>query len=156
MKNRLVLFLIILVVVCLLGICSVVFQKYIFNNFSNTPDINQIAQKDLSVEEIMDIIKTDKDYNDLSKFVTGFNPEIIKYIKLGPTEYKKIKPEWDAQGFGDRINMVDKLDLNNSTYWIELKNKNDETKGLRTILDAKEKKSLLLIAALSIKAGIGI
>jgi len=156
MKKKIIVLLIILVVVCLLGVCSVIFQKYIFNNFSNIPNANQIVQKELNAEEIMDIIKTDKDYNDLSKFVTGFNPEIIDYIKLGPDEYKNIKLEWQEQGLGDRVGLVDKLNLTDSTYWIEVKNKNDETKGLRMIIDAKDKKSLLLIAALSIKAGIGI
>jgi len=154
MKRRLIVLLIILVVVCLLGVCSV----FIFSREEKVLNIsaNVSIENKLSPVEIMDIIKTDKDYNDLSKFVTGFNPEIINYIRLGPDEYKKIKPDWQEQGLGDRIKLVDKLNLNDSTYWIELKNKNDETKGLRMILDTKEKKSLLLIAALSIKAGIGI
>ena len=154
MKRRLIVLLIVLVVVCLLGVCSVL----IFSREEKVSSIStdQIIQNKLSSAEIMDIIKTDKDYNDLSKFVTGFNPEIINYIKLGPAEYKKLKLEWQEQGLGDRVDMVDKLNLNDSTYWIELKNKSEETKGLRMIIDAKEKKSLLLIASLSIKAGIGI
>jgi hypothetical protein len=45
----------------------------------------------LSLDEIMEMIKTDKDYNDLSGFIEGFNPEVVSYLKLGPNEYKKIK-----------------------------------------------------------------
>jgi len=156
MKNKIVGLLVILFIVCLLGVYSTIFQKDILDFLTKNYNVNETVLEKLSVSEIMDIIKTDKDYNDLSKFVTGFNPEIINYIKLGPDEYKKVKPDWQEQGLGDRIKLVDKLNLNDSTYWIELKNKNDETKGLRMILDTKEKKSLLLIAALSIKAGIGI
>ena len=104
----------------------------------------------------MGIIKTDKDYSGLSNFVMGFDPEIVNYIKLGPDEYKKIKPEWQKQGFGDRISIVDKINLTNSTYWIELKNKKDHSKGLRMIIDIKTKKSLLLMASLSIGVGVGI
>ena len=158
MKNKIVGLLVILFIVCLLGVFSTIFQKDILDFLTKNynVNVNETVQEKLSVSEIMDIIKTDKDYNDLSKFVTGFNPEIIDYIKLGPNEYKKIKPDWQKQGLGDRVKMVDKLNLNDSTYWIELKNKSEETKGLRMILDTKDKKSLILIAALSIKAGIGI
>jgi len=159
MKKRLILFIVIFVLVCLAGI----YFTFIFSQKIKDPDIpvgflneKQVVQNQLSPAEIMDIIKTDKDYNDLSKFVTGFNPEIIDYIKLSPNEYKKIRLEWQDQGFGDRIGIIDKISLTDFTYWIELRNKNDETKGLRIILDTKEKKSLLLIAALSVRAGVGL
>jgi len=165
MKRRLAVLLIILVAVCLLGAYSVfiVAQKAktpdVFSSRSsaNPSNMNQVVVKDqLSPEEIMDIIKTDKDYNELLSFITGFDPEVVSYIKLDPNGYQIIKTQWQDQGLGERINMVDKLNLKDSTYWIELKNKADETKGLRMILDTKEKKSLLLIAALSVTAGIGI
>ena len=103
----------------------------------------------------MEIIKTDKDYDDLFEFIKDFDPEIIVYTKLGSDEYKKIKAEWLKQGFSDRIGVIDKINLTNSCYWVELKNKNDQTKGLRIILDVKEKKSLFLVASLSVEAGIG-
>ena len=117
---------------------------------------NYSIQKELSIAEIMETIKTDKDYADLLTFINGFNPEITNYIKLGRNEYDEIKPDWGKQGFGDRIKIIDEINLNNFTYWIELKNKNDETKGLQTIIDVQKNKSLLLIATLSIKASVGL
>jgi hypothetical protein len=134
------------------------------DSIAGLPDVsneNQEAQRELTLkgitpEEIMEIIKTDKDYNDLSGFIKDFEPEVVSCIKLGADEYKKIKPEWQEQGFEDRIGAVDGIELTDSTYWIELKNKKDETKGLRMILDIKERKSLLLIASLSINVGIGM
>lgn len=158
-KKKLIISLVIVVVVFLLVVCSFfVFlgKGKILDIFSNIFDKNQNIQKELSSEEIMGMIKTDKDYNDLSKFIKDFDPEVVSYIKLGSDEYKKVKPEWQKQGFEDRITAVDKINLTDFCYWIELKDKKDETKGLRTILDVKEKKSLLLIASLSIKAGIGL
>jgi hypothetical protein len=159
MKKDLAVLLVILITACLAGFYFVfIFPQKLnaLDAFLTISSKNQSAQKELTPEEIMEVIKTDKDYNDLSGFIKGFDPAIVDYIKLGPDEYKKMKLEWQKQGLGDRIGMVDKLTLTDSTYWIELKNKKDESKGLRMILDVKEKKSLLLIAALSIKAGIGL
>ena len=98
----------------------------------------------------MEIIKTDKDYSDLSQFVIDFDPEIITYTKFRPEEYAAVKSEWQEQGFGDRVALIDEVNLTNDTYWVELKNKNDETKGLRAIIDINQKKSLLLIGSLLI------
>ena len=104
----------------------------------------------------MEIIKTDKDYNELSGFIKGFDPKVITYIKLGPNEYKTLRPIWQNQGFADRVKIIDKIKLTDSCCWIEIKNKNDETKGLRMILDTKENKSLILIASLLINTGVGM
>jgi len=136
-----------LIIVILLVICL-----FIFPGKEENLDI----QNKLSAGEIMEMIKTDKDYDDLSEFIKDFEPEVANYIKLGEDEYRKIRPEWQEQGFGDRIGIVDKINLTASCYWIELENKKDETKGLRMILDVEEGKSLLLVASLSIKAGVGL
>jgi len=125
------------------------------SNSQNT-DENQNISGGLSPQEIMEIAKTDKDYNDLSEFVKDFDPKIVAYDKFGQTEYNNIKQQWQEQGLNDRIGIIDKIELTDSTYWIELKNKNNEDKGLRMIFDIKEKKSLLLIATLNVEAGVGI
>lgn len=117
---------------------------------------NQNAQKELSVSEIMQIVKTDAGYNNISKFMDNFDPELISYSKLGAGDYQKIKPEWQKQSLESRVSLVDKVALTNSTFWVEIKNKNDSTKGLLVILDTKEKKSLLLITTLSVKVSAGI
>lgn len=136
-----------LIIVILLVVCL-----FIFPGKEENLDI----QNKLSTGEIMEMIKTDKDYDDLSEFIKDFEPEVANYIKLGKDEYRKIRPEWQEQGLGDRIGTVDKIDLTDFCYWIELENKKDETKGLRMILDVEEGKSLLLVASLSIKAGVGL
>ncbi|MCX6720631.1 MAG: hypothetical protein NTW11_02400 [Candidatus Staskawiczbacteria bacterium] len=141
-NKNLVIYLVIFGVALLLIICSI---------FS----VLNLQQK-LNPAQIMEIIKTDKDYSGLSTFVSGFDPEIITYKKLGPNEYKNLKQAWQSQGLADRVKLVDALTLTNSTYWIELRNKNDQTKGLRTIIDVKTKTSLLLMAALSINVGVGM
>lgn len=142
-KNLLVFIVVVILVVILLGL-------YYFSDVFNK------NQNRLSAGEIMEIIKTDKDYNELSGFIGDFEPEIVDYIKFGPNEYQAIKPKWQEKGLTDRIGLVDKINLTNSTYWIELKNKKDESKGLRIILNINERKSLLLIAALSVEAGLGL
>ena len=114
-------------------------------------------QNRLSPSAVMEIIKTDKqDYKDLTKFVQNFSPEITSYIKLGPNEYNNIKTKWTKEGFQYRIPLIDKLKLTDSTYWIEMSNTNDASKGLLTIIDTKTQKCLLLIGALSVKASVGI
>jgi len=147
---------ILVVVVFLVGF----FCLFLYNNKLKTLDVlpsnGQSTQEELSASEIMEIIKTDKDYAELSEFIKDFEPQIVSYEKLGPAEYGIIKIEWQNAGFEERIKMVDEIKLTDSTYWIELKNKNDETKGLLVLLDVKEKKSFLLIAALSISVGVGI
>ena len=141
-----------IVVVFLLGIYFI----FVFSEKEKILDIQKELSSELSPEEIMEIIKTDKDYNDLSDFIKDFEPGVANYIKLGQNEYRKIRLEWQEQDLGDRIGTVDKINLTDFTYWIELKNKKDETKGLRMVLDVKERKSLLLIASLSIKVGVGL
>jgi len=130
-------------------------QKAVYINPKGSAQ-NQNIMPEPSPQEIMQIIKTDKDYNDFSDLVKNFNPEIAGYIKLEPEEYAKIKPEWQKQGFGDRVAAIDKIKLTDSTYWVELKNKNDETKGLRALLDLAEKKSLFLAGSISINASVGL
>jgi len=117
-------------------------------------DLN--SYKQLRLEEILDIIKTDKDYNEAVGFIKGFNPEIVSYLKFGPAEYQKIKKEWQEKGLKKRIENFDKIGLTGSTYWVEIRDKNDSTKGLIAIIDVKEKKSLLLMLSLSIKANVNI
>jgi len=153
----------ILIISALVIIAIILLSAYFFFTFPKEAEApntlsaeSQNVKGEMSPAEIMEVIKTDKDYNDLASFISGFDPEIITYTKLGPAEYEKIKPEWQKQGLADRITAIDKINLTDSTYWIELKSRNDETKGLRTVIDTKTKKSLLLIAALSIKAGIGL
>ena len=118
--------------------------------------VNEKSDGLLKIDELMAIIKTDKDYSGLSDFVSGFDPEIVAYTKLSPNEYQKIKTGWQEQGLADRIRLVDGLTLTDSTYWVELKNINDQTKGLRMIIDTKTKTSLLLMASLLISAGVGM
>ncbi|MEI7424666.1 MAG: hypothetical protein WCK10_00915 [Candidatus Staskawiczbacteria bacterium] len=143
-KKIIILLSTIIVVTILLAIGFFTYQKL---------NLKQDINPQLNPDQIMQIAKTDKDYAEVSSFLVNFDPEIITYTKLGLTEYNKLKPEWKNQGFEDRINLIDKLTLTNSTYWIELKNKNDETKGLRLVLDTKENKSILLIVSLSVSAG---
>ena len=143
---------IIIVAIIVLAILVIVLTG-IFGLLQREEDYDD--QIELSAEKIMEIIKTDKDYSELSKFIEGFDPKIVAYIKLGPNEYGKIKPEWQEAGFEERTKIIDGLKLTEYTYWVELKNKHHETKGLRTILDTKENKSLLLMASMSVSAGIG-
>ncbi len=117
---------------------------------------NQSIIAEPAPQEIMQMIKTDKDYKDFSDLVKNFNPEIVNYIKLGSAEYEKIRPEWQEEGFGDRVAAIDKIKLTDSTYWVELKNKNDETKGLRALLDLAGKKSLFLAGSILINASLGL
>ena len=155
-NKNLAIYLVILVVLILVLIYSILacpFKSKILNTFFC---VFTIQQQKLSPSEIMEIIKTDKDYPGLSVFVLGFNPEIVAYTKLGPNEYQKIKSRWQQQGLESRVKIVDGINLTNSTHWIELKNKNDQTKGLRMIIDTKTKTSLLLMASLSINAGVGM
>lgn len=141
----------------LLVIGLIVFKEKInLDIFSNILSGSYKAQQKLSSEEVMEIVKSDVNYSDIEKFLENFEPEIFVYNKLGESEYQKIKPEWKKQGFGDRVDLIDKIDLTDSTYWIELKNKKEETKGLRVVLDIKEKKSLLIIPTLSVKAGMSL
>lgn len=103
----------------------------------------------------MAIVKTDSNYNDFTSLVKNFNPELVNYLKLGPEEYKTLRAQWEKQGLSDRNKLTDAVKLTDSTYWVELKNKNDKSRGLFAIIDTKEKKSLLIIASISIEAGIG-
>ena len=154
-NKKIIISIAIVVAVLLLAVCLF----FIFPIKEKTlvgPVAIQNVKNGLDASQIMEIIKTDKDYNELSGFIKGFNPEVIKYIKLGPNEYKTLKPIWQNEGFADRIKIVDKIKLTDFCYWIEIKNKNDETRGLRIILDTKENKSLLLIASLSISTGISM
>lgn len=138
-----------LVIVLLVVIAMIVCVVLVLNR-------NPKVEDKLNIAEIMEMIKTDKDYNDLLSFVNGFDPEVVDYVKIGPKEYKKLKTDWQNQGLAERVKSVDQISLTNFTYWVELKNKNDTTKGLITILDTKEKKSLLLIATLAVEANLGI
>ena len=156
LKNKKIIISIAIVVAVLLLAVCLFFIFPVKEKTLISPVAIQNVQNGLSASQIMKVIKTDKDYNELSSFIKGFNPEVISYIKLGPNEYKAIRPIWQNQGFGDRIKIVDKIKLTDSCCWIEIKNKNDETKGLRMILDTKENKSLLLIASLSITAGVSM
>jgi hypothetical protein len=159
-KNLIVILIVIIAIAVVLSAAYFLYfspgKKSIFNTSSSVTGNSPAVKGELTAGQIMEIIKTDKDYNDLTSFIKGFDPEVTSYIKLGPDEYQKIKPDWEKQGFGYRIEIVNKLALTDSTYWAELKNKNDTTKGLLTIIDVKANKSLLLIAALSIKAGVGM
>jgi len=153
MKNKSFILSVIIIALAFLSAVYFIFIPWLKINILNNSQNNQ---EQLSAVEIMEIIKTDKDYNDLSNFIKDFEPEIVSYEKMGPNEYEIIKPEWQEKGFEDRITAIDKITFTDSTYWIELKNKQDKTKGLRMILDVKEKISLFLVASLSIEAGIGI
>jgi len=157
MKNKLVESFLIVGIVILLAVGFCYFSDGKINIFLKNENQNQAVQKELGAKEIMEIIKTDKDYNDLADFVKNFDEiEVVDYKKLGLNEYKNIKEMWQAENLDDRIALVDKINLTDSTYWIEVKNRTDTTKGLRMVLDTKENKSLLLIATMSISAGIGI
>lgn len=147
LNRKFISLLIIIVIIFLLGVCFFAYFNYL------KPRNNEIK---LNPDEILKIAKTDKDYADIANLMENFNPEIIAYEKLGSTEYQKVKSIWKDQGFESRIGLVDKITLTDSTYWVELRNKNDETKGLRLILDTKENKSLLLIAAMSVSAEVGM
>jgi len=113
-------------------------------------------QAELSPQQILDIMKTDKDYNDFSDITSNFDPETAVYTKLGPQEYQEIRQEWQKQGLQDRISAIDKITLTDSTYWVELKNKNDETKGLRALVDIRAGESLFMAGSLLIQANIGL
>jgi hypothetical protein len=123
---------------------------------SQNTTAGQDASLQLSPQEVMEIMKTDKDYNDYSNLTKDFNPEIAGYMKLGPQDYEKIKAEWKEQGFGDRISAIDKINLTDSTYWVELKNINDEKKGFRVLVDTKEKKSLFTAAFVFVEMGASL
>jgi uncharacterized protein YxeA len=113
------------------------------------------SKTNLSLAQIMDIVKTDKDYNDFTSLVKNFDPELTGYKKFGPEEYKTLRADWEKQGLSDRNKLTDAVKLNDYTYWVELVNKNDKSRGLYAVIDTKEKKSLLIIASISIEAGIG-
>lgn len=147
LSKKLISLLIIVSIIFFLGVCFFTYFNYL------KPKNNEIK---LNPDEILQIAKADKDYADISNIMVNFDPKIKTYEKLGPEEYSKIKSKWKDEGFESRIELVDKITLTNSTYWIEITNNNDENKGLRMILDTKENKSLLLIAALSVSAGVGI
>lgn len=144
------------IIYILLIITAIIFLAVSFFAYFNYYEKPIKEERRLNPDEILQIAKADKDYAEVSNFVKDFSPEIVAYEKLGIAEYKKIKTEWEKQGLGDRIKLVDKLNLTENTYWIELKNKNDKDKGLRLVLDTKEKKSLLLIVSLAVNAGVGI
>jgi len=154
MENKFIVFLTVVAVSVVLAVCLF----FACNKNINILNIffQNTEQKQLSPAEIMEIIKTDKDYNELLTFIGNFDPEIIEYKKLGPDEYKSIKDNWQKEQLNERIALVDKISLTDSTYWVELKNLNDKTKGLRMVIDTKEKKSFLLIAAMFVSADVGI
>jgi len=113
--------------------------------------------RQIGLQEAMNMIKTDSDYDGLNKtLLKDFNPELFSNTKFGPDEYRLIKKEWAQKGLDSRIAEVDKVKLNSSTYWVDVVNKNDANKHLLAVLDVDKQKSLLLIASLYIEAGIGI
>jgi hypothetical protein len=154
MQKKLIVFLIIIVAVILAA--AFLLAGAGKGLLPKNPAGGQDTKLELGAQEIMEIMKTDKDYNDYSNLTKDFNPEIAGYMKLGPQEYQKIKPQWQEQGFGDRISAIDKIKLTDSTYWVELKNRNDETKGLRALVDIKEKKSLFMAASVLVVSGVGM
>ena len=126
---------------------------------TTTPPVivqNESPFKAITLKEIMDIIKTDKDYNSLSGFLKDFDPKLATYIRLGPKEYEAIKPVWQKKGFDGRIDLIDKITLTDSTYWAEIANKNGGDKKLLALLDITSPSPLLLIVSMSVTAGVGI
>ena len=115
----------------------------------------QEVKENLNLEQVMEILNGSSGYSEFLSKAKNFEPELSNYFKLDPNGYEKIKPQWQEQGFGDRVAAIEKLNLNNSTYWVELKNKN-QGPSLFAVLDLKAKKSLLIIGSLSIKTGVGI
>jgi len=143
---------IILFIACLIILVAILGSLFWATSFYN----KQYSYSQPSVAEVMEMIKTDKDYNDLTTFIKNFEPQIAIFTKFSPTDYKRIKPGWQKQGRESIIKIVDEVSLNKSTYWIEIKDTKDKTKGLMTILDLKNKKSVLLMASLSIEASLGL
>jgi hypothetical protein len=107
-----------------------------------------IEEKDneINVEQIIEIVKTDKDYDDFLAIVPDFEAELESYTKLSPADYEEVKPEWNKTnstmyGMSD---IIDTLKLTNSTYLVKLKDKNNENKGLIAVVDVEKNRSLIL------------
>ena len=145
-----------LVLVAVLAVLSgITAANYMKSSPSKATDKSSVAALDAKLQAIMDIIKTDKDYPDFLTVDKNFYPVLADYEKLGPAEYKIKRAEWIKQNLSSRTDLLDKLQLTDSTYWVELKNKNDENKGLLAVIDTKQNKSLLIIATVYIKANVG-
>lgn len=134
------------IVVVILAILFI--SNFLFGWQENNPE-------SLTLVQAMEILNGSSSYDEFLSKAKNFEPELSNYFKFGPVEYEKIKPQWKMQGFEDRFPIIDKINLNNSTYWVELKNKN-QGPDLFAILDLKAKKSLLIIGSITIKAGVGL
>jgi hypothetical protein len=141
---------IIIIVIIIAALAVLVAGYFLLPNL-----IKQGRGATLTLAQIMDIVKVDKDYSDFNGLVKSFSPELVDYEKMSPQEYKILRAKWEKEGLDSRNKLTDAVKLTDSTYWVELVNKNDKSRGLLAIIDIKEKKSLLIIASISIEAGIG-
>lgn len=159
MSKRNLIISIIGIIVVLLIVCS--FAIYytkggVSGFFSGISNMSQFVTGKLSPTDAMEIAKTNGAYKYLEGFAKSFNPEISSYIKLSPSDYATLKPQWQKQGLGARNKYIDNVKLNESTYWIEIKNKNDETRSLQMVVDVQQKKCLFLMAAMTINASVSM
>ena len=140
---------VIVLVLVLIGIFALLPKQENGSNQESTPSAS------LSLGQIMGILQNSSDYAEFLASAGSFDPELGNYFKLGPAEYQQIKPQWQEQGFEDRFAIVDELNLTDSTYWVELKNK---VKGpnLLTIVDINQKTCLLVMGSIVIEAGMSL
>ena len=145
-----------IIVFCLALLLLIV--SYAFLSEKQGTKIATVNGFNFTTDSVMEIVKTDKDYNDALSIIKDFAPELVNQIKLGPTEYQKLKPQWEKEGsdMAGISQVIDAINLNDSTYLVSIQNKNDKTKGLLAVIDTNTKKSLAVIATIKIEAGVGI
>jgi hypothetical protein len=121
---------------------------------SNEPAVDLMDL--LSEEEIIEIVKADKDYDSFIGIVGSFEPEIINISSLSPKQYDSLKDKWDGEdsNMNGMSEFIDELDLTDSTYMVEMKDSSPSFNGLLSIIDAEKKESLLIVHRVTINAGI--
>ena len=146
-SKKLVVVLIILALIVVLGV-------FVYSFVPKNP-VDSGHGEVLSLEQVTDILQTSPDFAEFLASAGTFDPELGDYLKLGPAEYQQIKPKWQQDGFEDRTKIIDELNLTDSTYWVQLKNKR-QGPDLLTIVDINQKTTLLVMGSIVIKAGVGL
>ncbi|MDD4251382.1 MAG: hypothetical protein PHX27_04290 [Candidatus ainarchaeum sp.] len=131
------------------------------NNSSNTNNINQniIDNKtndfNFNTQEVFNIIKTDLEYFEFTKFYPNFKPKLINYFSLTKDEFDVLKYDWLEDSQKEvYIPIIEKLVLTKNTFFVEFDDTTSINNSLIAIIDMKEKKSLKIISIMKMNMGV--
>lgn len=103
---------------------------------------------------LMRIVSTDKEYDEFIQLYPNFRPELKSYFSLTKNNYPKLKESWKNDSeMNVYIEIIDEIELTESTYFVEFISLDNNKYDLISILDIDKNVSLKLISKVKMNFG---